>query len=418
MQSPSPVPGGVVGSELKASLASELAKGNDISIIRVLETLLERAHLMNASDIHIDPARESVRIRFRVDGVLQDIESFPKSIHQEVISRIKVVSQLRTDEHHTPQDGRFRQALSDGRFIDIRVSIAPTYHGENCVLRILADHSENYSLAMLGFSESDCKKIETAIHKTSGMILSTGPTGSGKTTTLYTLIKMLSAPEVAIVTIEDPIEYSVDSIEQIQVNTRSGLTFATGLRSILRQDPDIIMVGEIRDGETATIAVNAALTGHLLFSTLHTNDATTTLPRLSDMGIDPYLVASTMNIAIGQRLVRKICDMCKEKHTLTDAEFARLSQLSVEKPFAKGETIYRGKGCANCNESGYRGRLSINEVLVATPALRELILTKASAEAIRQTAIKEGMTTMLEDGMEKVRAGDTTIEEVLRVVHE
>ncbi len=371
-----------------------------------------------ASDIHIDPGHERIRVRLRIDGVLQDLETFPKTIHQEVISRIKILACLRTDEHQAAQDGRFRHIFEDGSFVDLRVSIVPTYHGENAVLRLLADHSEDYTLDMLGFSASDREKIETAIHKTSGMILSTGPTGSGKTTTLYTLLKMLNSPEVSIVTIEDPIEYAVQDIEQIQVNARTALTFANGLRSVLRQDPDIIMVGEIRDAETANIAVNTALTGHLLLSTLHTNDAATTLPRLADMGIDQYLIASTINIAIGQRLVRKICEQCKEKTTVSETAAISLAGLPIRKPYSAGETTSKGKGCDACKGSGYRGRICINEVLVGTPAVREAILRKASSEEIRSIAIRDGMTTMLDDGCDKVRAGLTTIEEVLRVVHE
>lgn len=302
--------------------------------------------------------------------------------------RVKVLASLRTDEHQAAQDGRFRLRCHESdRFVDLRVSIVPTYHGENVVLRILSDKAENYSLALLGFSEDDQRKITAAIQQPNGMILATGPTGSGKTTTLYTLVKMLNQPEVSILTIEDPIEYSIAHITQMQVNPRVGLTFANGLRSILRQDPNIIMVGEIRDAETASIAVNTALTGHLLLSTLHTNDSATTLPRLLDMGIDPYLVASTVSIAIAQRLVRKICTDC------------------------------RYLGCDACGDTGFAGRVCINEVLVADDTIREAILKKASASDIRKLAIANGMTTMLEDGRHKVREGVTTIEEVLRVVH-
>lgn len=399
-------------------LEQELSAGSAMSVVRIIDALLEEAHARHASDIHIDPTRSDVRVRIRVDGVLIDLVTLPKTIHLEIISRIKVLSGLRTDEHQAPQDGRFRHTLTEGNFVDVRVSIAPTYHGENTVLRLLADHSEDFTLTRLGFSESDAQKIEIALHKPSGMILATGPTGSGKTTTLYTLIKMLNSPQVSIVTIEDPIEYSIDAIEQIQVNARTGLTFATGLRSILRQDPDIIMVGEIRDGETAGIAVNTALTGHLLLSTLHTSDAATTLPRLTDMGIDPYLVASTITIAIGQRLVRKICVECKEEMVLTASEARALSRLELRQPFREGESVYRGAGCSSCADTGYAGRVSINEVLVADTVVKDAILRMASAREIRDIAIKHGMTTMLEDGFLKVRAGVTSIEEILRVIHE
>jgi type IV pilus assembly protein PilB len=384
------------------------------SIIGLVNSLIECAYREKASDIHIDPTTDALRVRMRIDGVLQEFEDIAKNIHLEVISRVKVLAGLRTDEHQAAQDGRFRHTLPDGSFVDVRVSIAPTYHGENAVLRLLANTSDSFTLESLGFSESDRRKIEKATKRSSGMILSTGPTGSGKTTTLYTLIKMLSAPEVSIVTIEDPIEYSIDDIEQIQVNSRTGLTFATGLRSILRQDPDIIMVGEIRDAETAGIAVNTALTGHLLLSTLHTNDAATTLPRLTDMGIDPYLVASTIQLAIGQRLVRTICNECKEEVEISAAVAESLPQAG----FVEGERIYKGAGCAACGESGYKGRASICEVLVADEAIKEAILRKASAQELRRIAIENGMTTMLEDGFRKVRLGVTTIEEVLRVIHE
>jgi type IV pilus assembly protein PilB len=400
-------------------LEVELSKGTDISIINLVDYLIEKAHESRVSDIHIDPSSKDVSVRFRVDGVLQEAYTFPRSIHGEIISRIKVLSKLRTDEHQMTQDGRFRYVFQNvGEFVDLRVSIMPTYHGENVVMRLLSDKAEQYTLEDLGFSESDRKKIEDAVKKPNGMILATGPTGSGKTTTLYTLVKMLNKPEVSIITIEDPIEYAIDDIEQIQVNARAGLTFATGLRSILRQDPNIIMVGEIRDTETANIAVNTALTGHLLLSTLHTNDAATTLPRLLDMGIEEYLVASTVSIAIGQRLVRKICDKCKEKVKMTPALKESLSKSPFGKLFRDDHTFYKGKGCEECNKSGYKGRLCINEVLVADEVIKEAILRKASSTEIRTLAMGRGMTTMLEDGYRKVEAGKTTFEEILRVIHE
>ena len=404
-------------------LELEINRGTDISIINLIDYLVEKAHTSRVSDIHIDPSNKDVRVRFRIDGVLQEAYSFPKNIHAEIISRIKVLSKLRTDEHQATQDGRFRYAFAgtdkkEGEFIDLRVSIVPTYHGENCVMRLLSDKAEHFTLEALGFSESDQNKILEALKKPNGMILSTGPTGSGKTTTLYTLIKMLNSPEVSIITIEDPVEYAVSDIEQIQVNSKSGLTFANGLRSILRQDPNIIMVGEIRDAETANIAVNTALTGHLLLSTLHTNDAATTLPRLLDMGIEEYLVASTVSIAIGQRLVRKICKHCKEGTEMTKS----LKESLLDTPFGKlirdNQKLYKGKGCDKCGNSGYSGRICINEVLVADDVIREAILRKASSSEIRTLAMGRGMTTMLEDGFHKVERGDTTIEEILRVIRE
>jgi len=392
----------------EGKVKKELEQSGNISIIALIDALIEEAHRSRVSDIHIDPLVKKVRIRFRIDGVLQEAYTFPKEINSEVISRIKVLSKLRTDEHQATQDGRFRYVFPEiNEFVDFRVSIMPTYHGENAVLRLLSDKAEQFTLENLGFNATDRKKIEDALKKSSGMILATGPTGSGKTTTLYTLIKMLNSKEVSIITIEDPIEYAVEGVEQIQVNPRSGLTFANGLRSILRQDPNIIMVGEIRDTETAGMAVNTALTGHLLLSTLHTNDAATTLPRLLDMGIEEYLVASTVSIAIGQRLVRKICKHCKEKIELTEKTILLHSNY-----------VYKGKGCGECNQSGYSGRICINEVLVADSEIREAILRKASADEIRKIAVKNGMTTMFEDGFRKVEAGETTIEEVLRVIHE
>lgn len=406
-------------SEITNSVEKELSKGADISIINLVDCLIETAQKSRASDIHIDPSPSGVRVRLRVDGVLQESYKFPVEIHGEVVSRIKVIAGLRTDEHQATQDGRFRLVFpNSSEFVDIRVSIAPTYHGENVVMRLLSDKAENYTLEMLGFSKSDQEKILKAIYKPNGMILSTGPTGSGKTTTLYTLIKMLNRPEVSIITLEDPIEYAVGDIEQIQVNSRTGLSFANGLRSILRQDPDIIMVGEIRDPETASIAVNTALTGHLLLSTLHTNDAATTLPRLMEMKVEPYLVASTVNIAIGQRLVRMICAKCKVAVALSENQKAALSGLPMTQPFVEGEKVFKGSGCKDCGNSGYKGRICINEVLVADTEIREAILNKASSDDIQRIAVKNGMTTMLNDGFIKVRAGQTTIEEVLRVVHE
>jgi general secretion pathway protein E len=403
---------------MDAKIKEELARGADLSIINLMDCVIGKAHESRASDIHIDPTSTKVRVRLRIDGVMQETYEFPKTIQSEIISRVKVLARLRTDEHQATQDGRFRHTFPDTNdFIDIRVSIAPTYHGENAVLRLLSDKAESFSLENLGFSKEDQKKILSALRKPTGMILSTGPTGSGKTTTLYTLIKMLNSPEVSIITIEDPIEYAVDGVEQIQVNARTGLSFANGLRSILRQDPNIIMVGEIRDSETANIAVNTALTGHLLLSTLHTNDAATTLPRLLDMGIESYLVASTVSIAIGQRLVRKICPHCKEKVKMDSVLEEGLATLTSRENH-ETITLYKGKGCEECNGSGYLGRICINEVLVADDDIREAILRKASSAELKKIAVKNGMTTMVEDGVKKAKVGETTIEEILRVVRE
>ncbi len=404
--------------DFSAAIKKELAEGANLSIINLIDHLINHAYSISASDIHINPLEKIVRVRFRIDGVLENSYSLPKEIHSEIISRIKVLSGLRTDEHHAVQDGRFRNIISDTGSVDIRVSIVPTYHGENIVLRLLTDQAELFTLETLGFAENDQQKIIHAIKKSHGMVLVTGPTGSGKTTTLYTIIKMLNSNKVSIVTIEDPIEYAIDEINQIELNQRTGLTFANGLRSILRQDPNIIMVGEIRDGETAGIAVNTALTGHLLLSTLHTSDASTTLPRLMDMKIEPFLAASTLSIAIGQRLVRKICNHCKEQKTISEEEYKRLFETLLNSVLGNNKNFFRGKGCEACNGSGYRGRTVISEVLVADEEIRAAILRKASSSEIERIAVKNGMTTMLSDGFKKAISGITTIQEILRVIHE
>ncbi|MEK7641061.1 MAG: GspE/PulE family protein [Patescibacteria group bacterium] len=390
---------------------------DQIPIIDLVDNIVGDASVSRASDIHIDPAEKKVVIRFRVDGVLHDIYELPKEIQSEVITRIKVLSGLRTDEHRAAQDGRFRLNI-EGLNVDVRVSIAPTYYGENGVLRLLSEKGEAYTLEAMGFRGRDLEIVTRNMHKPYGMILATGPTGSGKTTTLYTILKMLSTKEVAIITIEDPVEYAIEGIEQIQVNPRTGLTFADGLRSILRQDPNIVMVGEIRDQEAAGIAVNAALTGHLLLSTIHTNDAPTTLPRLLDMGIEPFLIASTVNIAIGQRLVRKLCDKCKTKKDISPEELKSLARAIPEKLLAGHKTFYYGAGCDNCDKSGYKGRIGIYEVLEMDDELRSALLRNADSSEIKRIAMKNGMTTMTEDGFLKALDGLTTIEEILRVTHE
>ncbi len=402
----------------KNSIQKELEQGSKISIINVVNCLIEEAHGLRASDIHIDPQQNDVQIRFRIDGVLQDIHILPKTIHSEIISRIKIVSGLRTDEHHAAQDGHFQSSLITGEHIDVRVSIVPIFHGENVVMRLLSDKAEEFTLDSLGFSAENEKKILHAVRRPYGMILATGPTGSGKTTTLYTLIKTLNVRGTSIITIEEPVEYAIRGINQIQVNPRTGLTFANGLRSILRQDPNVIMVGEIRDAETAGIAVNTALTGHLLLSTLHTNDAATTLPRLLDLKLEPYLIASTVNVAIGQRLVRKVCQECKVEKNITEAEIKSLAGAFTSAGAKKNKTFFEGKGCDACHGSGYRGRIGIHEVLSIDGPVREAILRKASAEELKCIAKSQGMTTILEDGIAKAATGITTISEVLRILHE
>lgn len=391
-----------------------------VSVINLVDLLVEYAYSSKASDIHIEPTKEGTRLRFRIDGILRDVFD-PKKIntelHQEIISRIKVLSGLRTDEHLVPQDGRFKVIVEGFGDVDVRVSVMPTYYGENSILRVLAE-TQSFNLEDLDFPPRDFKKVETAIAKPYGMILANGPTGSGKTTTLYTILKRLNKADVSIIALEDPIEYSLQGTSQVQINERVGLTFASGLRSVLRQDPNIIMVGEIRDQDTAGIAVNAALTGHLVLSTLHTNDAATTFPRLLDMGVPPFLVASTINIAIGQRLVRRLCQTCKAKRILKQEEVKSIGELIPQIATQGLKNFYEPKGCPECNDTGYRGRLGIREVLEVNESLRQLIMGRANAAEIKEAAIKNGMTTMLDDGLAKAQKGLTSLEELLRIVHE
>jgi len=378
-----------------------------------LDKLLKEATALRASDIHIDPTENKLRVRLRIDGILYDVADVPVSRQSEIISRIKILSSLRIDEHNAAQDGRFRFFSDDKNPVDVRVSILPTYYGENAILRLLSDKQDVLDLDNLGFGENDIQKIRKAITKTGGMILVTGPTGSGKTTTLYAILKALNKKDVSIVTIEEPIEYAISGIRQIQVNSRGGLTFGSGLRSILRQDPNIIMVGEIRDRETASLATNAALTGHLLLSTLHTNDASSTMPRLIDMGVEPFLLASTFNLAINQRLVRRICSNCKTPRQKISFVFSPdyLKNWSEK-------TFFYGKGCKECNFTGYRGRLVINEILSTSEEIKDAILKKQSAHQVKKSAQNEGFETLLEDGLAKVSKGLTSLEEVLRVIHD
>ena len=404
---------------LKPLIEKEFSESVEkVSIIKLVDLFVEYAYAVGASDIHIEPTRDALRLRYRIDGLLYDsFKDTPvkKEIHQEVVSRIKVLAGLRTDEHLAPQDGRFRVKIEEAGDVDVRVSIIPTYYGENVIMRVLAE-TQAFDLNTFGFSPGDLKKIKDAIAKPYGMILANGPTGSGKTTLLYTILKSLNKPEISIITIEDPIEYSLEGTTQIQTDNAVGLTFATGLRSILRQDPNIIMVGEVRDEETASISVNAALTGHLLLSTLHTNDAATTFPRLLDMGVPTFLVASTVNIAVSQRLVRKLCQTCKTERKLSRNEIASLHELIPE--LDPSVQFYSPKGCAECNNSGYRGRIAIHEVLEVKYSIRALIMNRASAQDIKDQAVKDGMATMVEDALIKAGKGLTSIEEILRVVHE
>jgi len=390
---------------------------DDLPIAKIVDVLIDAAYQDKASDIHIEPEEHNLLIRFRIDGVLHDVLSMPKVLHDRIITRIKVLSGLRTDEHMSAQDGKMRLSLEEEN-LDIRVSIIPITEGEKAVLRLLSSRSREYTLADLGMSEKDLQKVTAAYNKSYGMILSTGPTGSGKTTSIYAILKILNTREGNITTIEDPVEYRIKGANQVQVNPKTNLTFANGLRSILRQDPNIIFVGEIRDSETAGIAVNAALTGHLVLSTLHTNDAATAIPRLTDMKVEPFLVASTVNIIIAQRLVRKICDMCKTTQTTTQQELTKhLPADIVKKHFGDQNelTLYKGKGCKICHNTGYTGRVGVFEVLEVGKEIRRLITERNDSDIINKAAIEEGMTSMLDDGLDKVQKGVTTVEEVIRV---
>jgi len=402
---------------VKADIDKQLGSSpSDVSIIALVDLLVTFGYVARASDIHIEPAEKNVLIRYRIDGILHDGFVVAKDLQPEIITRIKVLSGLKTDIHHIPQDGRIKVKIEDGVEVDVRVSIAPTFYGENCVMRILAESNQVFGVDDLGFTPAQLEMVNEAVRKPYGMILANGPTGSGKTTTLYTFLKKLNTRDVSIITIEDPIEYSLEGITQIPVNVQAGLTFATGLRSILRQDPNIVMVGEIRDSETATIAVNAALTGHLMLSTIHTNDAATTFPRLIDMGIPPFLVASTVNVAIAQRLVRVVCKTCRVERNLSADDVKQLGgitkHLNVSRVFSKGE------GCNECDGLGYRSRIGIHEVLEINEEIRALIIARADASQIKQAAVKNGMVTMIEDGIVKASNGITTIEEIFRIIHE
>ncbi|MFA5021030.1 MAG: ATPase, T2SS/T4P/T4SS family [Patescibacteria group bacterium] len=404
----------------------------DLPIVRIVDTLLEYAILEKASDIHIEPTDQEVAVRYRIDGILRKVMTLPKSAQAGITARIKILSNLKLDEHRLPQDGRFKIKTPDYQ-VSFRVSIIPTFDGEKTVMRLLPDTAQQLSLEQLGFQPLPLEIIKKNIEKPHGMILVTGPTGSGKTTTLYTMLQILNKPEVNISTIEDPIEYKMPGINQCQVQPKIGFTFANALRSFLRQDPNIILVGEIRDNETADIAINAAMTGHLVLSTLHTNDAVTAIPRLLDMQIPSFLIASTINVIIAQRLVRKICKNCIESYNLDAKTYHELEKqfniADLEKTLGKlgylGKKqklkevlFYRGRGCQVCGNSGYKGRIGIYEILEVDDVMQGLILKKASRDELEKTAVKAGMITIPQDGFIKAKGGITSIEEVLRVTQE
>lgn len=405
----------------------------EIPIIKIIDAILESALFEQASDVHIEALPDAVVIRFRVDGDLHDVVELPSSIHDALVARIKILSNLRIDEHRVPQDGRFSFKIEDEEE-SVRVSILPAFYGEKIVMRMMTDDAQNLSLEDLGFLEHNQEIMHRQIDKPFGMILVVGPTGSGKTTTLYSVLNILNTEEVNISTIEDPIEYGVHRVNQTQVNPKAGYDFANGLRALLRQDPDIIMIGEIRDNDTAQISVRAGLTGHLVLSTLHTNNATGAPPRLLDMGVESFLVASTLNLVIAQRLVRRICINCIESFKLNKDQLKNLShEFDMEDMFKRFQelkliehnihsfadlTFYKGKGCSRCNGSGYNKRIALLELLENDKKIQDCIIKNATSAEIEAAAKEQGMITIFEDGMQKALLGMTTIEEVLRIKRE
>lgn len=387
-------------------------------IAKIVSTILEYAVTSRSSDVHIEPQEDRVRVRYRIDGILYDRLSLPKSVQDSLVSRIKILSEMKIDEHRAPQDGRFNFKVGDNE-VDLRISVLPTVYGEKIVMRLLRKSGGIPTLADLGLGGAGLKNLETAILRPHGIIIVSGPTGSGKTTTLYSVLSKLNTTRVNIMSLEDPVEYQIPGVNQVQVNPGVGLTFASGLRAFLRQDPNIILVGEIRDEETTDLALQAALTGHLVFSTLHTSNAAGVLPRLIDLGAEPFLLASTMNALVGQRIVRNICPHCKESYVppqpLVEEVKKVLGPLFAQKDEMK---LYKGKGCSECGDTGYLGRIGIYEVLMVSEKIARMVLEHPDSQTIEKIAVEEGMITMKQDGFLKALAGITTIEEVLRVAQD
>lgn len=417
-------------TESDTSAGDLMALAEDLPVIKIVDSLISHAIIQNASDIHMEPAENDMVVRYRIDGILHDAMSLPKDAAPAITARIKVLSNLKLDEKRLPQDGRFKIVLDEAP-VSFRVSTIPTYYGEKTVIRILRESAHGFTLEALGFHGEGLETIHTGLQQHSGIILASGPTGSGKTTTLYTLLDILNTPEVNISTIEDPIEYQMPRINQTQVKADIGMSFANGLRALLRQDPNIIMVGEVRDGETASLAVNAALTGHLVLSTIHTNSAAGAIPRLVDMGVEPFLIVSTAKTIIAQRLVRRLTT-AKEKYSLSDTEiealkrvldldrmrnFLELEQI-IEKDMPWNKIPFYKPKASEESEDGYKGRIGIHEVLKVSTAVKEIILRNGTADEVEAQAKREGMMTMLEDGIFQAAQGKTTIDDVLRVVSE
>ena len=400
----------VVEEDDAAEAESGLAGMDEAPIVKLVNSLITDAVRKSASDIHIEPYEKSMRVRFRIDGVMQEMMAPPFKFKAAIISRLKIMAELDIAERRVPQDGRIKIKVLN-RTIDLRVSSLPTIFGEKIVMRILDKSNLNIDLEKLGFEPASMKEFVAAVANPYGMVLVTGPTGSGKTTTLYSALSRVNTPEVNVMTAEDPVEYNLDGINQVLVNEDVGLTFAAALKAFLRQDPNIIMVGEIRDIETASIAVKAALTGHLVLSTLHTNDAPSAIGRMIDMGVEPFLVASSVNIVLAQRLVRRVCSNCKRQIELNEEV---LRELQLDPKEAAKAKFFEGAGCVECNNTGYRGRQGVYEVMPFTSRLRDLVLERASANEVKKQAIAEGMLTLRRDALEKLKRGLTTVEEVLK----
>lgn len=417
----------IIEENIQASLRSQTKSAEeaaaDLPIVAIVDNILSYALAMRASDIHLEVLEDMTLIRYRIDGILYEIIHIPRSVHSALVARVKILSGLKLDEHFKPQDGRFRYQIGN-RMADVRVAVMPTYHGEKVEMRLLEAAQKPLSLEELGMLAETKKLVEENLKKAYGMLLVCGPTGSGKTTTLYAMMNILNQPNVNIVTVEDPVEYNMRYVNQTQINPQAGITFASGLRAILRQDPDIIMVGEIRDKETAGISVQAALTGHLLLSSLHTNDAPTAIPRLFDLGVPPFLAASVLNMVLAQRLVRRICPFCIYSYEVDESvlktikeQYADLGVPPQEQRLPK--ILFRGKGCNVCGGTGYRGRMGIFEMLEATDTIKKLMVApKFDLGEVRRVSRQAGSRTMFEDGLDKAQRGLTTIEEVLRVVRE
>lgn len=417
----------IIEENIRESMRSKIKTGEEaaaeVPIVAIVENMISYAMALRASDIHLEILEDALLLRYRIDGILHEVIRIPKEVHPAIVARLKLLGGLRIDEHSRPQDGRFRYKIG-GEIMDMRLAIMPTFYGEKAEMRLLLATEKPLSLEELGMLEDHIKIVRDNMKKSYGMMIVCGPTGAGKTTTLYSILNMLNRPEVNIVTVEDPIEYDMKYINQTQINVAAGVTFANGLRAILRQDPNIIMVGEIRDDETAEIAVHSALTGHLVLSSLHTNDAPTAIPRFIDMHIAPFLVAAVLNVIVAQRLVRHLCVDCIESYKTSPELIAeirkQLTKMKIDSArWNAPSVLFRGKGCAVCNNTGYRGRIGIFEILNVDEAIRKVIINpNFSLDVISEIAAKNGMITMFEDGLRKAERGMTTIEEVLRVIRE